>query len=161
MLHGRLHHSWSRCERHSYGNGGPLISRTGHTTPKKRDSESQMQSNAADVDRYLLEAPEKRRACLETIRAACIEELGGFDESMAYGMPSYSRDDEVEVAFASQKQYISLYILRTDVLNSHRARLPGLNVGKGCIRFRNPAQVDLSVVRSMLSATATSRGKVC
>lgn len=80
---------------------------------------------------------------------------------MAYRMPSYSRDGTVEVAFASQKQYVSLYILRTDVLDAHRERFDHLDVGKGCIRYRNPDQVDEVVVRAMLRATASSTGRVC
>lgn len=80
---------------------------------------------------------------------------------MAYGMPSYSRNGEVEVAFASQKQYLSLYILRTDVLEAHRSQLAGISVGKGCIRYRRPSQVEPSVVQSMLSQTAGTTGRVC
>ena len=120
-----------------------------------------MQSQAVEVDAYLAEVPEARRTCLEWIRGACLEELKGFDESMEYGMPAYSRDCEVEVGFANQKQYISLHILRTDVPEAHRHRLEHLSVGKGCIRFPNPSQVDSDIVRSMLRATASSRGKVC
>jgi uncharacterized protein YdhG (YjbR/CyaY superfamily) len=67
----------------------------------------------------------------------------------------------VEVAFASQKNYISLYILRTDVVATHRDRLTGLDVGKSCIRFRKPDQLDDEVVRSMLRGTAAAAGPVC
>jgi len=41
-----------------------------------------------------------------------------------------------EIAWASQKRYISLYVLRADVLDAHRGQLAGLDVGKGCIRYR-------------------------
>ncbi|MBK5109597.1 MAG: DUF1801 domain-containing protein [Anaerolineales bacterium] len=62
----------------------------------------------------------RKRAALTKIRELCQEHLAEFEESMQYGMPSYSRDGTVEVAFASQKNNISLYILRTDVLNPYR-----------------------------------------
>lgn len=120
-----------------------------------------MQSDAADVDAYLSESPESRRGMLAALRSACLEELVGFAESMAYGMPSYRRDGEIEVAFASQKQYLSLYILRTDVMDAHRSHLDHLSVGKGCIRYRKPQDIDMNVVRSMLRTTAASKGKVC
>jgi hypothetical protein len=45
-----------------------------------------------------------------------------------------------------------------DVTAAHRARLDGLSVGEGCIRYRRPADVDLDVVRSMLQAPAASTG---
>ncbi len=119
-----------------------------------------MQSNAPDVASYLEEAPADRRECLDAIRNACREVLGDYNEGMDYGMPSYRRDGEVEVAFASQKNYISLYI-RQDVLAAHRDRLTGLNVGKGCIRYPSPKKVDLALVRSMLEATAASSSNIC
>jgi hypothetical protein len=42
---------------------------------------------------------------------------------MANGLSSHSRNGEVEVAFASQKQYLSPYVLRADVLQAHRDQL--------------------------------------
>lgn len=46
----------------------------------------------------------------------------GYEESMVYGMP-YSRDGTVEVAFASQKNDISLYVLKQEVFDNHRQAL--------------------------------------
>ena len=76
-------------------------------------------------------------------------------------MPAYSRDGVTEIAWASQKRHIALYVMRTDVLNAHRSQLAGLDVGKGCIRYRSPAAVEFTVVRSMLTAVAASQGPVC
>ena len=120
-----------------------------------------MRSDADDVDSYLALVPEGRRAVLSEMRDACRGLLAGFAESMSYGMPTYSRDGVAEVAWASQKRYISVYVMRADVLNAHRGQLAGLDVGKGCIRYRSPAAVDFTIVRSMLSAVAASRGPVC
>ena len=118
-------------------------------------------SDADDVDAYLALAPEGRRAVLNEMRDACRTLLAGFDESMRYGMPAYSRDGVAEIAWASQKRYISLYVMRTDVLSAHRSQLADLDVGKGCIRYRSAAAVDFTVVRSMLAAVAASQGPVC
>lgn len=98
---------------------------------------------------------------LTALRSACREELGGFDESIEYKMPAYSRDGEVEVAFSSRKQYISLHILRGDVMAAHRAELEHRDVGKGCVRFRTAEDVDFELVRSMLRDTAASTGPIC
>ena len=114
-----------------------------------------------DVDAYVAEAPEDRRVALAALRDACREELAGFAETMAYRMPSFQRDGEVEVAFASQKGPIALYVLRTDVLAGHRVQLAHVSVGKGAIRYRRPEDVDLDVVRSMLRATGEARGPIC
>jgi uncharacterized protein YdhG (YjbR/CyaY superfamily) len=113
-----------------------------------------VRSDADDVDSYLALVPEGRRAVLSEMRDACRGLLAGFAESMSYGMPTYSRDGVAEVAWASQKRYISVYVMRADVLNAHRGQLAGLDVGKGCIRYRSPAAVDFTIVRSMLTAVA-------
>jgi uncharacterized protein YdhG (YjbR/CyaY superfamily) len=120
-----------------------------------------VRSDADDVDTYLALAPEEWRAVLDEIRGACRTLLAGFDESMRYGMPAYSRAGEAEIAWASQKRYFSLYVMRTDVLNAHHSQLADLDVGKGCVRYRSPAAVDFTVVRSMLTAVAASQGPVC
>lgn len=117
-----------------------------------------MRSSAVDVDAYLAEIPDDRRQVLAAIRELCLQELTGFTETMSFGMPSYERDGVAEVAWAGQKQYLSLYILRSDVVAMHRNRLG--DVGKSCIRYRKPEHVDLDVVRSMLAATAAARGPV-
>ena len=118
-------------------------------------------SSAPDVDAYIAEAPEGRRGALTRLAALCRAELTGFDEVMAYGMPGYVRDGTDGVAFASQKQYISFYLLRTDVRDAFAERLAGLPMGKGCIRFRNPEKIDFDLVRDLLRATATTRGTAC
>jgi uncharacterized protein YdhG (YjbR/CyaY superfamily) len=120
-----------------------------------------VRSDVNDVDSYLAQVPEGRRAVLAGMREVCRRLLVGFAESMNYGMPSYSRDGIAEIAWASQKRYISLYVMRADVLDAHRGQLAGLDVGKGCIRYRSPAAVDFTVVNSMLTAVATSRGPAC
>lgn len=110
---------------------------------------------------YIAESPEERRRGLELLRRLCRDELSGFDEAMRYGMPSYLRDDAVEVAFANQKAYISLYVLRQAAIAANAERLSGLSVGKGCIRFRRPDEIDASVVRALLRSTVTDSGPIC
>ncbi|WP_211216238.1 iron chaperone [Longispora albida] len=112
-----------------------------------------------DVDEYMAGVPAERRAVLEEVRTLCQRELTGFTEVIAYRMPSYLREGVAEVAFASQRQYISLYFLRRDVLDAHN--LTGLDVGKGCIRYRRPEAIDLGLIRALLAATAASTGPVC
>lgn len=120
-----------------------------------------MQSDSPDVDSYLKEVPEARKSALERIRAICLETLEGYEESMRYGMPSYEKDGVVEVAFASQKAYIALYVLKKEVLDRFRPALAKANLGKGCIRFSNPSKIDFDVVRQLLAASAASDAPVC
>lgn len=120
-----------------------------------------MQSLAADVEHYIEEQPEQWRSPLEQLRSLCRELLEGYSEGMAYGMPSYSRDGQVELGFAKQARYLSLYVAKQPVLDAHRARLAGLDVGKGCIRYRRPEQIDWAVETDLIAHTAASDADIC
>ncbi|MBI5945762.1 MAG: DUF1801 domain-containing protein [Chloroflexi bacterium] len=122
-----------------------------------------MQSAAKDVKSYLEEVPAERRVALEKLREQCLAVLKGFEESMQYGNPCYSRNGVVEVGFASQKHFIGLYILRTDVMKTHKdlLKIKGVSLGKGCIRYSKPEKIDFKVVEKMLKATVKSAGEVC
>ena len=122
-----------------------------------------MQSSAKTVAAYIKESPAQRQEALSHLRSRCRAELPGFKESMSYGMPGYSRNGVIEVGFASQKNFIALYILRTDVMRSHRYLLnvKGVTLGKGCIRYSTPAKIDFDVVTKLLRATNESTGDVC
>jgi uncharacterized protein YdhG (YjbR/CyaY superfamily) len=113
------------------------------------------------VAAYIAQAPAERQPALGLLRDLCLEELTGFEETIRYGMPSYLRRGEVEVAFASQKAYVSLYILRQAALNANLARLDGPSLGKGCVRFRRPEQIDPATVRALLAATLADDGPIC
>ncbi|HEX8682916.1 MAG TPA: DUF1801 domain-containing protein [Ardenticatenaceae bacterium] len=120
-----------------------------------------MQSEAPDVTTYIQEAPEKRRVGLAALRALCRETLEGYEEGMDYGMPSYKKGGTVEVSFASQKNYISLYILKQEVMDANRDLLQGLNLGKGCIRYTTPARMNFEVIEKLLRESAASSGQIC
>lgn len=79
---------------------------------------------------------------------------------MAYGMPACQRNGVAEIAFASQKQYLSFHLLRGDVRDALAERLAGQGMGKSCLRFRKPGSVDLDLVRDLLRAAAAARGPI-
>ncbi|MEV7286576.1 DUF1801 domain-containing protein [Streptomyces sp. NPDC093252] len=122
-----------------------------------------VRSTARTVDAYLDEAQESRRPALAELRALCRAELtgAGFREVMAYGMPAYERGGVAEIAFAAQRQYLSLYLMRPDVRDAFAERLAGQDMGKGCLRFRRPELIDHDLVRDLLRATAAAPGPVC
>jgi uncharacterized protein YdhG (YjbR/CyaY superfamily) len=120
-----------------------------------------MQSSAKNVTEYLKELPAERRTAISKLRALCRRQLAGFKESMEYGMPCYKRKDVIEVGFASQKQYVSIYVLKTKVLNKYRTKLKPASIGKGCIRYRKPEQIDFGLIEAMLAESAASDDEIC
>ncbi|MEO8354437.1 MAG: DUF1801 domain-containing protein [Chloroflexota bacterium] len=106
---------------------------------------------------YIEESPAERPETLTRLRDLCRALLTDFEETMDYGGPCYSRGGGVEVGFASQKHFIGLYILRTDVMNAHKH----ISFGKGAIRYSRPERIDFAVVEKMLRATQESTGPIC
>jgi uncharacterized protein YdhG (YjbR/CyaY superfamily) len=116
-----------------------------------------MISKAASVKDYIAEVPEDRRAAIAKLRTLCKENLVGFEESLEYGMPCYKRDGVMRFAFASQKQYISIYGCGSPQVKDLRAKLAGSSKGKGCVRFTNPEKIDFAVVDELLQRIAKSK----
>lgn len=114
-----------------------------------------VQSRAPTVDAWFAEVDPGRRAALEAVRASALKHLGAAAQRMSYGMPAYVRPGDAAPAFAfnSQKQYISLYV-SPHIHPLHAEALAKLDVGKSCIRFRKPEQIDLDLVDRMLADTA-------
>ena len=77
------------------------------------------------------------------------------------GCPIIKKHGMVEVAFASQKRYIALYIAKQTVVDAYRGELTGLSVGKGCIRYPKPEKVDFTVITKLLKATRDSPEQAC
>jgi uncharacterized protein YdhG (YjbR/CyaY superfamily) len=120
-----------------------------------------MRSTAPDVPTYLQQVPVERAACLNELRQLCQTILNEYEEGMDYGMPCYKKNGTVEVAFASQKRYIALYIAKQGVVDAYRGELNGLSVGKGCIRYPKPDKVDFRVITKLLEATRDSPEQAC
>ena len=110
-----------------------------------------MQSRAPNVAAYLAERDPKTRAALTKVRALLRAHLPDAQEGMMFGMPSYTVGSAPAAAFAAQKHYLCLYICHADLIEKHRAALEGLNVGKGCIRFRSFDQLPMAVVKKILA----------
>ena len=120
-----------------------------------------VQSRAVTVDEYLRGVDAPWVPVVAELRSLCRTILVGYAEVMAYGMPTYQRADTTEVAFARQVRHLSLYIAKPGVLDAHRHECRGLSVGKGCIRFTRPDQVDWDLVHALLTETVASPERPC
>jgi uncharacterized protein YdhG (YjbR/CyaY superfamily) len=109
------------------------------------------------VDEYLAGLEPDRREALTELREIVLDEAPDVVETMKYRMPTYEYQGGVLCSFASQKQYMSLY-MDTGLVEEHRADLYGLSVGKSCIRFRKLDRLPLETVRKMLRETLRNMG---
>jgi hypothetical protein len=129
-----------------------------------------MQSSAKTVDAYLAELPPDRAELMAEVRAMVLEALPeGYEESMAFGMitwsvplavypDTYNKQPLVYAALASQKNYVSLYLMCAYIgagigEDDIRARWSGgkpLNMGKSCVRFKALSDLDLPLLREVI-----------
>ena len=105
-----------------------------------------MQSKAATISEYLKELPADRRAALSELRALINRVDPKAVEAMQYGLPAFGD----LCALASQKNYMSLYVCESDLVKTHLAKLGKVSCGKGCIRFKRLADLNLSTVETLL-----------
>jgi|ERR1700733_10776592 uncharacterized protein YdhG (YjbR/CyaY superfamily) len=120
-----------------------------------------VQSAAKTVDAYIAEAAQDRAAILARLRDLARRTLAGYEERMQWGMPAYFRNGHAEFAFASQKQYVALYVMKVGVHARNADALACLDCGKGCIRYRKPATIDWLLVEKLLKDTGESEEKPC
>lgn len=104
------------------------------------------------VDAYLEGLIPDRKEALEQLRVLILQTIPDVEESMKYNMPTYDYAGEGLCAFASQKQYMSLY-MDVDLVEEHADKLSHLNVGKSCIRFTKLEKLPLGTVEEILKET--------
>ena len=130
-------------------------------------------SEATSVEEYMDELPEDRREAMETVRSLVLDNLPqGYVEAMNWGMISYEIPLErypstyngqplMYAALASQKNYMSLYLMcvyshagtRTSFEERFKASGKKLNMGKSCVRFRKVEDLPLGLIAETIAST--------
>jgi uncharacterized protein YdhG (YjbR/CyaY superfamily) len=116
-----------------------------------------MQSRAQTVTEYMRDVPDEHLDALTELREICLQTLRGFKESMEFGIPSYSRNGQLTVAWASTpKEEIQLQIFHEPTLKKFKPLLKHLDVGKSTIHFKKPEQLDSALIRKILEDVVQS-----
>jgi uncharacterized protein YdhG (YjbR/CyaY superfamily) len=134
-----------------------------------------MQSKAETVDQYISELPEDRKEVIQKLREVVLQNLPeGYQECMNYGMigyvvphsiypNGYHCDTSLPLPFmniASQKNHIGFYYMGIysdiDLLNwfteEYKNQVPTkLDMGKSCIRFKNPKNIPFDLLGELVS----------
>jgi uncharacterized protein YdhG (YjbR/CyaY superfamily) len=112
-----------------------------------------MPTTYADVDTYIDSLDASRQSSLQQLRRIIFETVPAAEETIQYNMPYYTYHGML-CAFASQKNYMSFYLLDGEIVEQNRPLLAGLSVGKGCIRFKDISKLPEPTIRSMLREAA-------
>jgi len=131
------------------------------------------QSAALTVVDYLAELSPERRQLLGAVRHTVLENLpDGYEEVMASGMigyviplerypKTYNKLPLVYAALASQKQYMSLYLMNVYgdqdterwFNDAYKATGKKLDMGKSCVRFKTLNDLPLDVIGQAVART--------
>ena len=134
-----------------------------------------MQSSAKTVEEYISQVPDNQREAISKLRKTILENIPeGFSEEMSYGMigyvvpfslypKGYHCNTKLPLPFlniAAQKNFIAVYhmgiyanpeLLKwfTDEFPKH-SKLK-LDMGKGCLRFKNVNQIPYALIGELAS----------
>lgn len=116
-----------------------------------------MPSRSKTVTEYMHEVSDAHLDTLTELREICLQTLlPAFKESMEFGMPSYSRNGEVAVAWASNaKDGLQVQIFHDQILKKYKPQLKHADITKSTIRFKLIDQEDLDILRQMLTEIAS------
>jgi len=99
-------------------------------------------------DKYYASLEHDRKQALESLRSLIFKTIPEIKETMRYNMPTFEVDDVV-VAMASQKHYMSLY-LDVEFVEKYKNELSHLNCGKSCVRFKRLSDLPLGTIKKSL-----------
>lgn len=124
------------------------------------------QSTAATADEYVAQLPLERREAIAAVRRVILDNLPpGYQETMQYGMigyviplerypKTYNGQPLAYVSLASQKNYMSLYLMcvygdaevERWFAEGFRSAGKKLNMGKSCVRFKKIEDLPLELI---------------
>ncbi len=134
-----------------------------------------VRSNAETVEEYLAELPPDRREAIAAIRKVVLDNLPpGYEETMYFGMigyviplerypETYNKQPLGYVALASQKHYMSLYLMNvygdSDTerwfKREYEASGKKLHMGKSCVRFKSLDDLPVDLIAKAVGRTTT------
>ena len=133
-----------------------------------------VRSSATTVEEYLDELAPDRREQVEAMRDVVLENLpDGYDESMNWGMitweiplerypKTYNKQPLMYAALASQKNYMSLYLMcvyahegkHTEFERRFKESGKKLNMGKSCVRFKKVDDLPMDLIAETVASTS-------
>lgn len=120
-----------------------------------------MSKQALTFEQYLAGLPAERRGEVERVWRVVRESVPrGYVEEIGPKFLAFKAGDDWYVALASQKNYISLYLMPVYVFPELRTKLDAggkkLKCGKSCVNFRRADDLPLDAVAEIVGATSAA-----
>ena len=119
---------------------------------------------AKTIEEYFEMLEPSRRESIEFLHKFIRKTAPSLKPNFLYNMPGYGsfeyknyKKEIIDwpiVALASQKNYISVYVCAVErgeyLAEKHKNELGKVSVGKSCIRFKKPEDVNLKVLEKVI-----------
>lgn len=119
-----------------------------------RAQETPVKIAAENPAAYLAAVPPERRPHLEKLRALIKKSVPAASESIVWGMIGFTIGERPFAALASQKNYLSLYLMdlyvQPGLREKHAEALSTLQMGKSCINFQSVDELPLTAIGAIL-----------
>lgn len=120
-----------------------------------------MADQSLSYEQYLNGLSPERRSEVERVWQVVRENVPrGYSEEVTAKFLTFKAEGESYVALASQKNYISLYLMPVYVYPELRAKLDAsgkrLKCGKSCVNFRRAEELPLDVIGEIVGATSAA-----
>jgi hypothetical protein len=130
------------------------------------------ETTATTAEAYLEALEEPRRSDVRAVDELIRATAPGLEPRIASGMLAYGRStyryasgrsgEWFPIGLASNKRYISLYVMATDgeryLAEAFRERLPKADIGRSCVRFKRLADLDREALVELIRAGAKLDG---
>ncbi len=126
------------------------------------------ETTATTPEEYIAGLEEPRRGDIRELHDLIVSTAPELERRIASGMLAYGsynyryasgrEGDWFPIALASQKRYISLYVMAADgeryVAETFKDRLPEADIGRSCVRFKRLSDVDPAALADLIRAGA-------
>jgi uncharacterized protein YdhG (YjbR/CyaY superfamily) len=108
------------------------------------------------VDEYIASFPPEHRAILEKVRRAMRGAAPGTEESISYGIPTFTLNGRYVIYFAGWKRHISIYPIPQGDEALQRDLAPYV-AAKGTLRFPLDKPIPYDLIERLTAAAIRAR----
>jgi len=106
---------------------------------------------AADIDAYLADLDEPKRATLQVLRQDILEIVPNAEQCISYGMPAFRVQGKVVAGFAAFKNHLSYLPHSGSVLPALAAETASYDGTKGSLHFAIDQPLPKDLVRELIT----------
>jgi uncharacterized protein YdhG (YjbR/CyaY superfamily) len=114
--------------------------------PTRRSHEETNVAKYQDVDEYMAQLPEDRRAVMEQLRSTIRSAAPAATEAISYNMPAFRLGGRFLVSYEAFKHHYSLFPWSDGMVEELGDAMKPYAVGKGTIRFPADEPIPLELV---------------